>query len=216
MERRQIDCPETDSREEIDFERTPCGVVVEGCSRFAPRCAMTCSGNCARLIDRRDRRDVEDAQPRVLVVYSSGDRCLDAVAAATSVFLSNDQLTVDLVDLHGCSAPPPPEDYDAIVIGAVMHKGRPQHSVGDFISEHRTALDAMPSYAFVVGLPRDLAALADSTKWAPRASAAFDPSPSADRTNLARQFALDIAADIPAPELVVTMLPARKRIPTRR
>jgi hypothetical protein len=214
MERRRIDCPDTEKREEIDFERTPLGVVVTGCSHFSPRCAVSCGGRCARLLDRRDRRDVEDAQPRVLVAYAGRDRFLSAIASAIAVHMTADQLTVELVDLHACTAPPP-EDYDAIVIGSMLHEGEPPRAIGELVTEHRKTLDEMPSYAFVVGAMRDLGVLQETTGWKPRASAAFTPSLMGNPAELSRRFALEIAADIPTPDLVVTMAPARKRIPSK-
>ena len=62
MERKLITCPETAHLEEIDYERTPLGLVIVGCSRFQPRCALECGCECARRMDRRDRaRDDEHA-----------------------------------------------------------------------------------------------------------------------------------------------------------
>jgi hypothetical protein len=57
MERRRITCPETARFELIDYERTPLGAVIAGCSRFLPRCALTCTRECAAQMDHRCRRD---------------------------------------------------------------------------------------------------------------------------------------------------------------
>lgn len=56
MERKRITCPETFHLELIDYERTPLGVVIDGCSRFLPRCAVGCSRLCAAMMDRREYR----------------------------------------------------------------------------------------------------------------------------------------------------------------
>ncbi|HSK04248.1 MAG TPA: hypothetical protein VK932_23505 [Kofleriaceae bacterium] len=56
MERKRITCPETSHLELIDYERTPLGVVIDGCSRFLPRCAVGCSRLCATMMDRREYR----------------------------------------------------------------------------------------------------------------------------------------------------------------
>jgi hypothetical protein len=57
MERKRITCPETTHFELIDFERTPLGVLIAGCSRFLPRCAVGCSRECAARMDRHGGRD---------------------------------------------------------------------------------------------------------------------------------------------------------------
>ena len=56
MERKRMKCPETDHVELIDLERTPFGVLIEGCSRFLPRCAVDCSTACAARMDHHRRR----------------------------------------------------------------------------------------------------------------------------------------------------------------
>lgn len=154
-------------------------------------------------------------EPRVLVAYAGGDRSLAAIAAALAVHLSSDQLTVELADIQtGCA--PPPADYDAVVIGAFVTRNGPSRSILDFIAEHRDELSTIPSYAFVVGTELDLVTLRAASKWTPRASVVFGTTPAADRVTSVRTFALQIAEDIPAPELLVTMAPARKRIATKR
>jgi hypothetical protein len=215
MEKRRIDCPDTEKREEIELERTPFGVVIASCSRFAPTCAVTCGGHCARLLDRRDRRDVDDGEPRVLVAYAGGDRALAATAAGLAVHLSGEQLTVELADLQTGSAPPP-SDYDVVVIGSFAERGRLPRSVLDFIADHRDTLATMPAYAFVMGTDRDLLSLREISGWTPAGSVAFAASPSADRSAHVRELALHISESIPEPELLVTMAPARKRIATVR
>jgi hypothetical protein len=50
MNRKLITCPQTDHLEVIDFENTPFGTVIAGCSRLA-RCGLECSRVCAALID---------------------------------------------------------------------------------------------------------------------------------------------------------------------
>jgi hypothetical protein len=56
MERKRITCPETSHLELIDYERTPLGSLIAGCSRFLPRCAVACSRECAACMDRLARR----------------------------------------------------------------------------------------------------------------------------------------------------------------
>ena len=42
MERKLITCPISAHLEEIEYERTPLGIVIDQCSRFVPRCAIVC------------------------------------------------------------------------------------------------------------------------------------------------------------------------------
>lgn len=230
MERRRIDCPETQSREVIDFERTPCGVVITGCSRFEPRCAVSCSGACAKLLDERDRRDVDDVEPRVLVIYAGGESRTRAIAEGLAVHLSCDRLTVELADADSGSAPPP-ADYDAVVVGSWVRDGRHPRSVIEYVAHYREMLSAMPAYLFSVGNDDDVGRMKRATGWFPSASAVFEPRKKAgffrrlaawytpSETSAAdtrfgyssrvRDFALKIAEEIPTPELVVTMRPRR-------
>jgi len=62
MERQQVTCPETTNLELIDYERTPLGVVITGCSRFLPRCALGCSRGCATCMDHRGGRSDRSAR----------------------------------------------------------------------------------------------------------------------------------------------------------
>jgi hypothetical protein len=57
MERKRITCPETSTVELIDYEPTPLGVLIAGCSRFLPRCSVSCSRECAVRMDGRVRRN---------------------------------------------------------------------------------------------------------------------------------------------------------------
>ena len=226
MERRHIDCPETERREEIDFERTSCGAVIAGCSRFEPRCAVACSGACAGVLDRRDQGGIDDVDPRVLVVYAGTYGRTRAIAEALAVHLSSDRLTVELANADAPTVPPP-ADYAAVVIGSSVHHGRDPRSVIDYIVHHRDALSAMPAFFFSVGFDEALHCLWRVTGWLPTASAVFDApvnesgllrrfgswfrpaAVSATDTHFAwprvRDFALKIAEDIPAPDLLVTM-----------
>ena len=52
---RLITCPETAHLEMIDYEDTPFGMVIAGCSRFRPACAVECPRTCAARLDRREQ-----------------------------------------------------------------------------------------------------------------------------------------------------------------
>jgi hypothetical protein len=51
---RLITCPETAHLELIEYDDTPCGMVIAACSRFRPACAVRCPRTCAARLDRRD------------------------------------------------------------------------------------------------------------------------------------------------------------------
>ena len=51
----RVTCPETAHLEEIDYEDTPCGMLITGCSRFVPRCSVSCERVCAAHLDRKRR-----------------------------------------------------------------------------------------------------------------------------------------------------------------
>jgi len=55
MASRLITCPETAHLELIDFDDSPLGMLISGCSRFQPACAAKCPRTCAARFDRRDR-----------------------------------------------------------------------------------------------------------------------------------------------------------------
>jgi hypothetical protein len=51
---RLITCPESAHLELIEYDQTPCGLVIAACSRFRPACAVDCPRTCATRLDRRD------------------------------------------------------------------------------------------------------------------------------------------------------------------
>src|SRR5574341_1960721 len=129
MERERVICPSTGGLEQIEFERTPFGIVITNCSRFRPRTAIRCVGKCAARIDRRHRRTIEDWTERVLVVY--GGRATRAIAEAIARALERDGLIVELADAETAAAPPP-LDYDGVVIGSSVWLGTYRRSVRDY------------------------------------------------------------------------------------
>jgi hypothetical protein len=210
MDRKRITCPETAHLEEVDLERTPYGHVIAGCSRFQPACAVQCAGECARRLDRRDRRDTDDLGERVLVVYADASRTRP-IALALAEALVGDRLTVDIADADTHAAPPP-ADYDAIVIGTAIRFTRYSSSAIDYIAEHRDALVAMPSFLFFVNPTgtADEQALVDATGWCPTRSFGFARphwstrwfgEPQGQQTPRIRELAEAIVDEIPALEI---------------
>jgi len=55
MAHRLVTCPETAHLELLEYEDTPCGMLVVACSRFRPACAVECPRTCAARLDRRGR-----------------------------------------------------------------------------------------------------------------------------------------------------------------
>ncbi|MBA3455185.1 MAG: hypothetical protein H0T42_18995 [Deltaproteobacteria bacterium] len=209
MECQRISCPETDKREEIELERTPCGIVISGCSRFQPGSAVECTRACAVRLDRSDRRGVDDIAPRVLVVYTSRDAQTKAIALALADHLSRDGLTAELADADA-GAVPPPADYETVVIGSALRFGRQARSVIEYIGHHGDALAAMPAFFFSVGNDDDIGLMCRATGWRPTGSAVFEAIAPAD-SHLVRDFAMTIGEEVPTPEWVTTMRPLPQR-----
>lgn len=163
MERKRITCPETAHLEEIEIEHTPQGIVIAGCSRFEPHCAVACTGECARRMDRRDRRDRDDHEDRVLVVDgdASGTR---SISHALARELERDGMRVEQANVQLCA--PPPQDYDAVVIGTTVRFGRLPRALLEYISVQRAALSRMPAFLYVVGR-LDIERFARTTGWRP-------------------------------------------------
>ena len=50
-----VACPETAGPEIIEFDDSPFGILLTGCSRFRPASAVTCPRSCCAGFDRRTR-----------------------------------------------------------------------------------------------------------------------------------------------------------------
>lgn len=207
MERKRITCPETGSLEEVELERTPLGLVVTGCSRFPCDNGLACTRECARRLDRGDHRMVDDHE-RVLLILGGHSHAIVRVAEALTEDLTRDGFIVERALLE-LGAPPPLEDYDAVLIGAHVLLGRHSKLVADYIRAHDTALAAMPTFLFALGgpgLPSSAGYVERMTRrtgWRPTASATFDVSePIRDQIfDLARR----IADEMPPPVLQVSV-----------
>ena len=215
-EHRRIECPETQTNLEIDLERTPCGIVVVGCNRFRSGTELVCGRTCAAALDARERRTLDDVDPRVLVVYT---RDTKAIADALAVELRRDRLTVQLADADA-GAMPPLADYDALVIGCSARQGMHPPSVIDYITEHADELATMPGFLFTIGTVDDIDAIVRATRWRPTASGVFEPLARDRRRFLhrlggahdaitrmnesrIRELASLIGTEVPTPELQV-------------
>lgn len=206
VERKLITCPGYAHLEEIEFERTPFGIVIGSCSHFTPPCDVTCARECAARMDRRDRRQANDTQERVLVVYADEDarRLADQLAP----LLAQDNLIVELADAN-THALPPPQDYEAVVVLAPVHRRRLARSTADYVTDHHDALMEIPSFFVPISVRSDddLAAgesLASvvSTGWIPTYSeaVAVHAPASAHLATRIRALAAKIAEEIPSLE----------------
>jgi hypothetical protein len=210
MERKSITGPETAHLEQVELERTPHGIVISTCTRFEPPCAVHCTRECARRMDRRDRLAIDDRWERVLVIHADAP-WMRSIAEYLASLLARDQLIVDVA--AASDTVPPLADYEAVVIGTVVRLGRLPRSIARYIARNREILETMPSFLFSLGrITEFLGAPSKRTGWVPRLSAAFvrprglarwfgDPEAAvACNHGALRGFALAIGDEIPALE----------------
>ena len=173
MEHRRITCPETGGLVEIELERTPYGSLIKTCSRFDGGCAVRCSGGCARRADIDEPPTIADRSERVLIVYANAQYTL-SIAQQLATLLTLDGLTVELADADSGS-PPPPEDYEAVVIGTSPRFWRPPRSLVRYITRNRKSLAGMATLLFSVGdaPAKDLGLLAERSQWLPSRTFVF-------------------------------------------
>jgi hypothetical protein len=55
MAYRLVTCPDTAHLELIEFDESPCGMLILGCSTFRPPCEIDCPRTCAARLDQRRR-----------------------------------------------------------------------------------------------------------------------------------------------------------------
>jgi menaquinone-dependent protoporphyrinogen IX oxidase len=202
MEHKRVTCPETGHLEEIDLDRTSVGLVIEGCSRFHPRCDLGCTRECAKRMDRRERIDV-DGQDRILVVVSGMHAQTTRIGDAIADALRQDNFVVELATIEAGGIPPL-EDYDGVVIGAPVRLGDNARVLGDYLRTHRETLAAMPAFFFAVGRGSALSSneyverVAQSTGWQPTGNAIFHDDPAVPRAEI-QKLAQRVADEIPTP-----------------
>lgn len=94
MSYRPITCPESAHLEMIELVEDPLGLLVIGCTRFRPPCAVECARTCTARLDRRARLARGTAPPMRAEPPPDDDDTLDDVEHDT---LEDD--VTDLVDL---------------------------------------------------------------------------------------------------------------------
>jgi menaquinone-dependent protoporphyrinogen oxidase len=113
---------------------------------------------------------------RILVLYASHFGQTHAIAERLARHLRKYGHEVDLADAR--HRPPPPQDYDLVVIGSRVEMGRHAPEVRRYITLNREALAAMPTGFFSVSMAASsphatadpsgyMAALFDDTGWHP-------------------------------------------------
>jgi hypothetical protein len=204
MERKLITCPGYAHLEEIEMERTPCGILIGSCTRFSPPSAVTCARECAVLMDRRDRLRAPDHRERVLLLYA--DDHAHRLAEQLAAVLGADDLVVELADAEMPSAPAP-QDYGAVVVIAPVRRRRLARASAEYVSSHRDALTGIPWYFVPIStrsaedLPAGEAAasVSSSTGSTPRYAAAISMHTRSSTTldQHIRALAEKIADEIP-------------------
>lgn len=119
---------------------------------------------------------------RILIGYASTYGQTRRIADTLAAALRRAGHEVELADAM-IAAPPPVEDYDAVVLGSRVQFGVHARPILDYIIDHRAALDAVPSYVFSVSMAAAGNPAADPagyleklfavTHWRPRAAVAF-------------------------------------------
>ena len=188
MTNKLVTCPETGHLERLELEATDDGIVIESCSRY-PGGEPACERECARRMDRRARSEFHVPEhERVLVLIDRHDD-IPALAQGLAASLRADQLDVEVVDV-GVPAVPPPQDYDAVVIGCARRYGSGVRSLIAYLREHDAALAAIPTFFFGDnGLER----MTLATGWQPQSALVAPRIP----PDLLRRFALHVAEEIP-------------------
>lgn len=198
-ERKRITCPETGSLEQVDLERTPLGLIVTGCTRYCDG-DLACARECARRMDRRDRKEV-DGRERVLLVLANLRDDAAQVATLLAEELAADGLAVELAAL-GTRSVPPLADYDAVVIGVHARLGHDDRAVMGYIDDRLADLATLPAFFYSVGgrgfhFESYAGRMARRTGWQPTASWKFADRSEAPRADV-RAFARLIGDEIPA------------------
>lgn len=122
-----------------------------------------------------------DHRGRVLVLYASGQEHGGVIANAIAARIRSHGLGAEVGDAS-CGTMPPPQDYDAVVLGSPVGFGSKTRLIESYIRHHRDALAEVPTALFTVsasGSVRDcdpggfLAEIVRSTGWQPDFAAAF-------------------------------------------
>ncbi|HET7503473.1 MAG TPA: flavodoxin domain-containing protein [Kofleriaceae bacterium] len=119
---------------------------------------------------------------RILIAYASSYGQTKQIAEALSGSLRRRGHVVELADAFA-GAPPPVEDYDAVVLGSHVQFGVHARPIVQYAAANRVALEEMPSFFFSVSMAAASTTASDpqgylekllaATEWRPRAAIAF-------------------------------------------
>ena len=96
-----------------------------------------------------------DHRGRLLIVYSSQAPQMYVIADLLAVRLRRHGFTVEIGDT-AAGMMPPPQDYDAVVLGLPMIFGHESGFIEAYIEHNRAALSEVPSALFTVSQPGTL------------------------------------------------------------
>lgn len=145
-------------------------------------------GSTAHPIETRDEFRNHGLEPwdddhrgRILILYATQERCTRTIADALALRLRSHGFAVEIGD--ACAGTmPPPEDYDAVILGVPMTFGRASAAIANYVEQNRAGLSEVPSALFAVskaGTIREhdpggfLQQFPRSVRWQPALAAAF-------------------------------------------
>jgi len=79
MAYRLVACPDTMHLELIEYDDSPCGMLILGCSTYRPPCRLDCSRACAARLDQRRRVLGGEGEIDEVMLEVGDARCLDVM-----------------------------------------------------------------------------------------------------------------------------------------
>jgi menaquinone-dependent protoporphyrinogen IX oxidase len=151
-----------------------------------------------------------EGMSRVLVAYAARSGRTRAIAEELAQRLRRRGHVVDVANARTGQLPPP-QDYDAVILGSRIERGHHARELLAYVREHRSALDAMPTAFFSVSLAAavpfkthdpggHLSRLVDDSGWLPDHAACFGRIGTVQAWKLADLVTVDLA-DAPPCEL---------------
>jgi len=116
------------------------------------------------------------APGKTLIVVAEPHGYTHAIARAIALRMRNAGHRVDVSDAAS-GMNPPPDEYDAVILGAEASRHRDRRVIGDYISSHRIGLQDRPTGLFILCNSDDPSRLIDAFEtrvgWRARFAAAF-------------------------------------------
>lgn len=106
------------------------------------------------------QKDTGERMAAILTIYGTGEGQTEKVADRIADGLRELGHTVETFDVKGLPGDLDIASYDAVLVGASIHVGRPQKAIKRFVRAHREDLSTRPSGFFQVSLT---AAIDDET-----------------------------------------------------